>query len=278
MLSQAAQLSKINSTCSFGCRPANMTSTISGMKQKKYLYDEISIILPTYNERDSIIPLIHRIQAVMGNFTEIIVVDDNSPDGTARLIARMFSKNSLIRVIERHQEHGLASAIARGIHEARGSILVWMDCDLSMPPETIPQLVSMVAEKSYDAAVGSRYCEGGNDRRSDSHKPLLILHTFLSRIITKFSSLMLGGSFRDWTSGFIAIRKSAVCDYGIKGDYGEYFIALIHSLLIKGYRVAEVPYDLTCRKYGYSKTAQSVWGFFKRGFKYVSMVLFLKWS
>jgi dolichol-phosphate mannosyltransferase len=242
------------------------------------MHTTVSIILPTYNECENIVTLINRILVVMDNNTEIIVVDDDSPDTTARIVAETYSGNGAVRLIVRKDEHGLASAIGRGISESHGDIVVWMDCDMSMPPEKIPLLVSKVADGFCDAAVGSRYCAGGKDGRGRLHKPMLLLHTFLSVVITRLSSLLLYRGFKDWTSGFIAVRRDILCRVSITGDYGEYFIALIYSLLSGGYTITEVPYTLTERKHGYSKTAQSVIGFVMRGYKYIFMIFSLKWG
>jgi len=120
---------------------------------------------------------------------EILVIDDNSPDGTAELVSNYCKENSIVRLIIRKNERGLCTAVQRGIDEATGDIIVWMDCDLSMPPEKIPELVDKVINKGYDAAVGSRYVKGGKDRRTDSGKFILFFHKALSRIIVTFTSL-----------------------------------------------------------------------------------------
>ena len=237
-----------------------------------------SIILATYNEYENIIPLIERIIKSIPNEKEILVIDDSSPDGTSELVANYFKKSPVVRLIVRKNERGLRTAIERGISEASGDIIVWMDCDLSMPPEKIPELIEKVTNKGYDVAVGSRYVKGGRDRRTDSGKFILFFHTILSRIIVTFTSLMLNKSFKDWTSGFIAVQSEIIKKIPLNGDYGEFFIEMMYRILQKGYKVIEVPYELIPRERGKSKTATNIWGFFKRGIKYVGCVLKLKFS
>ncbi|MFA5554643.1 MAG: glycosyltransferase [Phycisphaerae bacterium] len=239
---------------------------------------KISILLPTYNEHGNIIPLIERTIKAVPQDKEIIVIDDNSPDGTAGLVEQNFTNNPAVRLIVRKDERGLCSAVQRGINEANGDIIAWMDCDLSMPPEKFPELIDKIIEEDYDAAVGSRYVKGGKDRRTDSGKCILHFHTALSSIIVKFTSFVLDKSFKDWTSGFIAVKSSVIKTIPLKGDYGEFFIEMMYRLLKKGYKVIEVPYELIPRQQGQSKTATNIFGFFKRGFKYVFCVLKLRFS
>lgn len=240
--------------------------------------NKISVILPTYNERDNIIPLIMRTVQALPEEKEILVIDDDSPDGTAELVSNYCKENSIVRLIIRKNERGLCSAVQRGINEAAGDIIVWMDCDLSMPPEKIPELVDKVANKGYDAAVGSRYVKGGKDRRTDSGKFILFFHTALSRIIVTFTSLVLYKSFKDWTSGFIAVKSEVIKKIPLNGDYGEFFIEMMYCILKKGYKVVEVPYELIPRERGESKTATNIFGFFVRGIKYIKCILRLRFS
>ena len=153
-----------------------------------------------------------------------------------------------------------------------------MDCDLSMPPEKIPDLVEQLIDNRYDVAVGSRYVRGGKDRRTDAGNFLLYFHKLLSKIITTFTSIMLCRFFKDWTSGFIAIRSEVIKKIPLNGDYGEFFIEMMYRILQRGYKVIEVPYELIPRKYGSSKTSTNILGFFTKGIKYVRCVLRLKFK
>jgi dolichol-phosphate mannosyltransferase len=219
----------------------------------------VSVILPTYEERDNIVELIE------------IVVDDDSPDGTWQVCEGARERFPRLQVIRRTEERGLFTAIRTGIQASRGGIVVWMDCDLSMPPARIPALVAAV-DAGADLAVGSRYVPGGRDARGQW------LPVLASEIACRFASWVLEPPFRDYTSGFIAMRRSALDAFPDEGDYGEYFIALVYRAFALGRTVVEVPYTLTVRERGESKTATNLLGFLVRGRKYVATVLRLRFS
>jgi dolichol-phosphate mannosyltransferase len=231
---------------------------------------EVTVVLPTYNERDNIVLLIEGILAHVDPAPEILVVDDDSPDGTWRIVGELAQEHPTVRLIRRVDERGLTSAISRGIAEADGSVVVWMDTDLSMPPDRIPDLLA--ALEDADLAIGSRYVEGGRD----------VGHSFaavaFSRTINFFAGLFLGFTVRDYTSGFLAVRKEVFDRISLRGDYGEYCIDLLYRAKKLGYRLEEVPYDCVERHAGESKTATNVLGFFTRGSNYVITILRLRFS
>jgi dolichol-phosphate mannosyltransferase len=228
---------------------------------------ELSIILPTYNESENILLLLDELERHIPVPYEAIVVDDNSPDGTWRLVDEYARKHSQVVLVRRIYERGLTSALNAGIEHARGRLLMWMDVDLSMPPARVPALLEAI-ESGADVAVGSRYVRGGGDARAVT--PLLTFQLFLSKVLSILGGWFLGCGFRDWSSGFIVLKREALDDYRLRGDYGEYFINLICYLIKqRGASVVEVPYILTPRERGESKTATNVWGFFQRGHKYL---------
>ncbi|MFN8458628.1 MAG: polyprenol monophosphomannose synthase [Anaerolineae bacterium] len=239
-----------------------------------YLNPQISIVLPTFNEAGNIEPLIDRTLNALGNYpggVEVVVVDDNSPDGTWRLVAAKSQSDPRVRLIHRTTESGLTSAISRGIHEAYGRWIGWMDCDLSMPPEMWPQLADALAQGA-GMAVGSRYVPGGAD----------VAHSWtgrtFSRIINVWAGLMLDWSIKDYTSGFILGRKEIFEQIELQGDYGEYCIDLLYRVKKSGYTLRELPYHCVPREAGESKTATNIRGYLKRGVNYVKTVTRLRFS
>ena len=97
---------------------------------------DITVVLPTLNERENIVPLIQRGLAALADYdVEMLVVDDDSPDGTWQVASELAEGDPSVRLIRRTEERGLTSAIATGINQAHGAWIGWMDCDLSMPPE-----------------------------------------------------------------------------------------------------------------------------------------------
>jgi glycosyltransferase involved in cell wall biosynthesis len=152
-----------------------------------------------------------------------------------------------------------------GIDLSQGDVIAWMDCDLSMPPEVLPELLR--ATESVDIAVGSRYVPGGAD----------IGHSFVgrlfSRVINLWAALFLGWGVKDYTSGFMAVRRHVFQHITLRGDYGEYCIDLLARAQRLGLTIREIPYHCVPRLEGESKTATNPLGYVQRGWKYVLTVL-----
>jgi dolichol-phosphate mannosyltransferase len=230
----------------------------------------VSVVLPTFNEAGNIILLMQGILAALGPAVEIIVVDDDSPDGTSALVEEFARAQPQARLITRRGEKGLTTAIARGIAESGREVVVWMDCDLSMPPQVIPRLLKALEGK--DMALGSRYAPGGRDLGHGW------LGRTLSRTICYGARALLGGTVLDLTSGFMAVRRPLLVELGLRGDYGEYCIELITRAQGQGYLAVEVPYQCEPRFSGESKTSVGLSGFLRRGPGYLATVggLFLR--
>jgi dolichol-phosphate mannosyltransferase len=230
-----------------------------------------SVVLPTYNERDVISGVVREILDVLGD-VEVLVVDDDSPDRTWEVVGTDFAGDRRARALRRIGRRGLASAIAEGIAATGGEVVVWLDADGSMPAEVIPRLVAATADA--DVAVASRYAAGGRDAR-DSRTRVLA-----SRVINTFGTLWLGGPVRDWTSGFVAARRTALRRVPIRPDhaYGEYCIDFLHRACRAGFRVVEVPYACAERRAGTTKTSPSLRRFALLGLTYARTILRLRWA
>ncbi len=232
----------------------------------------VSVILPTYNEAGNIVDLCRAIHQAITQPHEIIVVDDNSPDGTSRLIQELINTGTVsgLRIETRLTDRGLTKSIQRGIDLAQGDTVVWLDCDFSMPPFIIPQLLAKI-EGGYDIAVASRFVAGGKYKEAkqwfggEESKAAILL----SRLLNWFLRHALFASFTDYTSGFIAIRKDVLGRIRLKGDYGEYFIDLIFRAILLGSTFIEIPYENVPRRAGESKTGSSFRHLFKRGLPYL---------
>jgi dolichol-phosphate mannosyltransferase len=235
----------------------------------------VCTVLPTYNERENIVPLTEGILAGAITPHLVLVVDDDSPDGTAEAVAEMAARSNgrdvvKVALIRRIGEKGLTSAIQRGIDEAIGTysaeIVTWMDCDLSMPPQDIPRLVAAILEQGADLAVGSRWIPGGAD----------VAHGWMARtlswLINRFAVQILGDQVHDYTSGFIAGRAEIFRQIRLRGDYGEYCIDLLGRAARQGFRLVEVPYVCAPRTAGESKTGVNLWDYLVKGRKYVAAV------
>lgn len=229
------------------------------------------MILPTYNEADNIVPLIADILRYLSTRApEVLVVDDQSPDGTADRVRGAIRKNhwKTVRILVRTKDRGLTNSIRDGIRNTNGSVVVWMDCDFSHPPSLLPQLIAP-AEYGYDAAVGSRFVSGGMQKNTGSDKGDSVLVLWLSTVLNRILGFLFRFDFHDYTSGYIAVKRSVLSQIPPRGDYGEYFIDFMVRFFSKGYRVVEIPYHAPPRRFGVSKTGTTIPVLFRHGIRYV---------
>lgn len=203
----------------------------------------ISVIVPTYNEADSLPILIDRLaKAFDGHGAwELVVVDDGSPDGTAEVAHRLSAQHP-VWVIRRAGKAGLASAVIAGFKEARGDVLVVMDADLSHPPEVVPELIAAI-ENGADLAVGSRYVAGG----ATLGWPLK--RRIVSRVACYMGNVLV--PVRDATSGFFAVRRSAID--GVRLNAIGFKIGFEVIARARARKIVEVPYTFRDRELGASK-------------------------
>lgn len=229
---------------------------------------KLSVILPVYNERENIEELIEAIGREIKDSFEIIVVDDNSPDGTGEIVGKIAQNNENVKLLGRTKERNLVTAITDGIAKSKGEIILWMDADFSMPPEEIPELVKTLED--YDIAVGSRYIEGGKDERASW------MRIFTSRLFNNLAHLTLKSSVRDLTSGFIAAKRRVFDKVKLSGHYGEYCISFLYHAQKKGLKIKEVPYTCLPRRGGRPKTTSNFFKFAKYGMIYLLTILRLR--
>jgi len=198
----------------------------------------ISLIIPTYNERKNLSELIRRIDNSLSKINyEVIIIDDNSPDGTGKL-AEKLSKTYPVKVIHK-KERGLALAVVTGFKHARGEILLVMDADLQHPPERIPYFLKEI--KNADIVIGTRYT-GVSFKRKIISKGAKLL------VMILFSSIR---KLKEPHSGFFMLKKKVIEDVKLE-PIG--FKILLEILLKGNYKnVVEVPFVFGERKKGESK-------------------------
>ena len=205
----------------------------------------LSIVVPTYNEVERLEDFVRAVCTVLAEHrlhAEIIVVDDNSPDGTGALADRL-AQELPVRVVHRAGKLGLGSAVMAGFAVAGGRLLGVMDADLSHPPSLIPALVGALESSGSDVVVGSRYIPGGGTKNWPLSRAIMSAAACLAaRVLTPV---------RDAASGFFVLRRDVVQDVVIKA--AGFKICL--ELLVRGTArsVAEVPYVFTDRAAGQSK-------------------------
>ena len=225
---------------------------------------KVSVVFPSYNESENIEEAIKRVSKSLGKqLYEVIVVDDNSPDKTWKIVENM--KNPKFKVIRRVNERGLASAIATGVEHANGNVIAWLDCDLGVPPEIIKKLVKKL--ENYDVAIGSRYVKGGKDLRPR-------MRAFASLLVGFFANVVLGFQVRDYASGVIAIRRKVTDKIKLSREgFGEYFMEFVYKSIKRGYKVTEVGYVYKIRKGGLSKSDSNLLVLGKYGVQYILKII-----
>lgn len=212
------------------------------------------MVVPTYNERDTLPELVERVHRALGDGYELVVVDDSSPDGTAE-VAEGLAARFPVRVVRRPAKLGLASAVLEGARAARGELVVVMDADLSHPPEAVPDLVRAL-RSGADVAVGSRYVPGGGVRDWPLRRRLM------SRVAVALARVWLREPVHDPVSGFFALRRELLLDGSLQGL--GYKILLEVLVRHRGRPVVEVPYVFTDRRGGRSKLgAGEVWNYLR---------------
>ncbi len=210
----------------------------------------MTVVVPTYNERDTVPLLLRRLAAVVersGLDGEAVVVDDASPDGTGDVAARVALELRDIMpivVAGRPGKAGLTSAVLEGVRRGRGDVVVVMDGDLSHPPEVVPDLLGAVAAGA-DVAVGSRYVAGGGVAGWPVHRRVL------SWGAAHLARLLLGLRVRDPVSGFFAARRRIFEAVRFEGRGYKLLVEILASG--RAGRIAEVPYRFTERAHGRSK-------------------------
>ena len=217
---------------------------------------QVSIIIPTYNESQNILKILKSIgENLLPNVpTQAIVVDDDSPDGTGRLVEEYLNNvkkiaGYTIDVIHRTAKKGLSSAILKGIQHAKGDTIVVMDSDFSHPPQIIPRMLDALKKYQCDIVVASRYVKGGKIQGWPLKRKLM------SKLATVIAKKGLGVMTADPMSGFFAFKRALIS--GLKFDAIGYKMLLEILVKTRGATVKEIPYTFTDRKFGSSKVTAS---------------------
>ena len=210
----------------------------------------VSVVLPTYKERNNICPLIEAIERhldPLGLALEIIVVDDNSPDGTAQVVRESFGGDPRVRLIVRENERGLASAILCGLRQCQGDVVAVMDTDFNHDPAMLPQMVKFL--EYYDIIIGSRFTVGGGMENQ--------VRYYASFLYNFFVRLVLRTQVQDNLSGFFTMMRHKLfqmdVDFIFRG-YGEYFMRLLFLAWAAHLTMLEVPVFYQLRRHGQSKS------------------------
>jgi dolichol-phosphate mannosyltransferase len=230
---------------------------------------ETAVIIPTYNESENIVTLIEEILCLRA-VAHIIIVDDNSPDGTGQLAEELAKQHQEVHVIHRRGKLGLGTAYVAGFKLALtlpADRILTMDADFSHHPRYIPSLVAQT--RVYDLSIGSRYVDGGGTINCN------LWRRFLSRMGNTVARLILGLQARDCTAGFRCYRRQVLDAIELDSIFSNgysFLVEMLYKCQQLGYYVGEMPIIFENRRQGTSKISQSeVW-------KAVYTLLHLRWE
>jgi dolichol-phosphate mannosyltransferase len=218
----------------------------------------ISLVIPTFNEKANVEPLLQRVEAALARSAEpfeVIVVDDASGDGTAAEVQRLRPGRAWLRLIERSDERDLSTAVVSGWRAARGDLLGCMDADLQHPPEVLRDLIASLRNGDAGIAIASRYRPGGG---VGDWNPLRRAVSSFARWLTEIALRARLRGATDPMSGYFLVRRSALelSELRPRG----YKILLEVLARSRCERIVEVPFTFALRENGRSKLgARTVW-------------------
>jgi dolichol-phosphate mannosyltransferase len=212
------------------------------------------VCLPTYNELENLEPML---RALADKDVRVLVIDDNSPDGTGELADRLAAELDYVEVLHRERKEGLGPAYLAGFRQALAAgaeLVLEMDCDFSHDPNDVPRLIAAV-EDGADVALGSRYVPGGGVRNWG------LLRRFISAGGSAYARILLGVKIRDLTGGFKCYRRRVLetIDLDSVDSKGYAFqIETTYRALRAGFKVVEVPITFADREAGGSKMSKGI--------------------
>jgi dolichol-phosphate mannosyltransferase len=220
--------------------------------------DSISVVIPTYNEAKNLTAMVAALRALPFPDLNILVVDDNSPDGTGALADELArGSDNRLTVIHRSGKFGLGTAYLAGFRAAlaqRTEAIAQIDCDFSHPPDALIRMADLLSD--YDVVVGSRYVPGGGlDKRWDFGRKLL------SRWASFYARAILGLKAHDPTAGFKLWRRDTLIGIDLNRIHSNGYVFLVEMAYLAqrlGYRMVELPIQFEDRRIGESKMSMGV--------------------
>jgi len=220
-----------------------------------------SVLLPTLNENGHIIKLINRISKIflyLKTDYEIIVIDDNSTDGTLKTVKKFVKNNKSIQlkiITRQNKRRSLPDSLNEGIRNSKCKYLIWLDADFQHPPIYIKKLIYESSQS--DVIICSRFLKKSK-RYFHTYKNYKDTNENQSFLFNKLCQKFFFSDISDFTSGFICIKKKIIKDYKLDGYYGDYFLNLICFLKFKNVKIKEIPFNDSIRATGTSKTLENL--------------------
>src|SRR3954453_18031663 len=239
MRKRSAPSSSIRSPSSSNCSASWSFRGKSAMQAIIGAAMRATVCLPTFNERDNLEPMLRALQAVLRDGDRVLVIDDNSPDGTGEIADRLASELPFVSVLHRERKQGLGPAYLAGFRHALrdgAELILEMDCDFSHDPADVPRLIA-AAEEGADLVLGSRYVRGGGIGNWGA------LRRFISRGASTYTGLFLRMGVKDPTGGFKCFRRRVLetIDLDAVTAKGYAFqIEMTYRAKLAGFKVMEV--------------------------------------
>ena len=214
------------------------------------------VCLPTYNERENLEPMLRALAGVLGPDDRVLVIDDNSPDGTGELADRLAAELGFVDVLHRPKKEGLGPAYLAGFRralDAGAELVLEMDCDFSHDPNDVPRLLAAAGEA--DLVLGSRYVPSGGVENWG------LLRRAISAGGSLYARILLDVPVRDLTGGFKCFRREVLVALPlgeIRSRGYAFQIELTYRALRKGFRVEEIPIRFVDRVVGGSKMSRAI--------------------
>lgn len=214
------------------------------------------VIIPTYNERENVATVIKKLNS-LNTGVDILIVDDNSPDGTAEIVKGLQKECKNLSLLKRSGKLGLGTAYIKGFNwalERRYQYILEMDADLSHNPDDVPRLIKE-CKKGYDLVIGSRYCDGVNVINWP------IKRLLLSYSANKYTRIVTGLPIKDATAGFKCFNRKVLEDINfnrVKSSGYSFQIEMNFRVWKKGYSLKEIPIVFEERSEGKSKMSKNI--------------------
>jgi len=224
---------------------------------------KLSVLIPVYNEKNTIREIIKRVQATK-RATEIVIVDDGSQDGTRDILAELDGKGG-VRVILHEKNGGKGAALRTAIQSATGDVMLIQDADLEYDPREYPGLLKPIEENLADVVYGSRFLGA-------PHRAILFWNMLANKMLTLMTNILYNNILTDMETGYKVFRREVVADMHLRANRFDFEPEFTAKILKRKVRVYEVPISFNPREYSEGKKIglwdafEAVWALLKYRF------------